>query len=318
MHGDPGPEFGLFFLSGGEAGKSGYELLFEAATFADANGFDSVWIPERHFKGFGAVYPNPSVVAAALAARTGQIQIRAGGLLLPLHSPIRVAEEWAMVDRLSGGRVGLAFAAGSRVEDFALRPENYAGRDVVLFRYAEMVERLWRGDSVILPGPQGHPVEVATQPRPLRRELPVWIQTSGHERFYLEAAQAGVAILVHAEREEREALARRIKLYRDAFGDWGHPGEPRVSLVVPTWITRDEVPPELLCVQHGLGELALIGNLDRCIDQAHALLELGVDELACLVDFGLPTERVLEGLPNLDRVRRAVQASEAPPLRASA
>ena len=94
--------FSLFYFAAGEdAAADGYRLLLEGARFADRNGFEAVWTPERHFHAFGGLYPNPSVTGAALAAITENVGIRAGSVVLPLHSPIRVAEEWAVVDNLS-------------------------------------------------------------------------------------------------------------------------------------------------------------------------------------------------------------------------
>src|SRR6185312_5121833 len=83
-----------------------YRLLLDGARFADARGFDSIWLPERHFHPFGGIFPNPSVLAAAVAVATKRLAIRAGSVVLPLHHPLRVAEEWAVVDQLSRGRVG--------------------------------------------------------------------------------------------------------------------------------------------------------------------------------------------------------------------
>ena len=80
--------------------------------FADEHGFHAIWLPERHFNQFGGLFPNPSVIGAALAMVTRNIQIRSGSIVAPLHHPVRIAEEWAVVDQLSGGRVGLSFASG--------------------------------------------------------------------------------------------------------------------------------------------------------------------------------------------------------------
>jgi natural product biosynthesis luciferase-like monooxygenase protein len=98
--------------------------LLEGARFADQNGFVAVYTPERHFHAFGGPYPNPSVSGAAVAAVTKNISVRAGSCVLPLHHPARVAEEWAMIDNLTAGRVGLAIASGWQPDDFVLRPEN--------------------------------------------------------------------------------------------------------------------------------------------------------------------------------------------------
>ncbi len=105
-------DFGImFFSSAGRKGRAGniYGLLLDAARFADERGFSCVWTPERHFHEFGGLFANPSVTSAALAVATRHLQIRAGSLISPLHNPVRIAEEWAMVDNLSGGRVAVSF-----------------------------------------------------------------------------------------------------------------------------------------------------------------------------------------------------------------
>jgi glutamate-1-semialdehyde-2,1-aminomutase len=107
-------QFSLFYFGkyDSEFVPDKYNLLFEGAKFADENGFAALWMPERHFHAFGGFSPNPSVISAALAKVTQRIQLRAGSVVLPLHHPIRVAEEWSIVDNLSKGRVGISFASG--------------------------------------------------------------------------------------------------------------------------------------------------------------------------------------------------------------
>src|SRR5436853_5458539 len=117
-----GIEFSLYFFSddGAKTTQDKYRLLLESAKFADAQGFCAVWTPERHFQDFGGLFPNPSVLAAALSMITKRIQIRAGSVVAPLHHPIRIAEEWSVVDNLSDGRVELSFASGYHPGDFML------------------------------------------------------------------------------------------------------------------------------------------------------------------------------------------------------
>ena len=86
------------------AGAGAHELILEWARIADRAGLASLWLPERHFQPLAGLSPNPSVLAAALARETERIALRAGSVVLPLHHPVRVVEEWALVDNLSGGR----------------------------------------------------------------------------------------------------------------------------------------------------------------------------------------------------------------------
>src|SRR5437016_13039871 len=140
--------------------------LLEGAKFADRHGFAAVWTPERHFHEFGGLYPNPSVTSAAIAMVTKTIQIRSGSVVAPLHTPIRIAEEWSVVDNLSNGPVAISFASGRMPEDVVREPDNYATRKDVMLRSIETVRKLWRGEAIALPSPLGRGVQVRMLPPP--------------------------------------------------------------------------------------------------------------------------------------------------------
>jgi natural product biosynthesis luciferase-like monooxygenase protein len=139
----PDVELSLFFFGGDSHHPDGYRLLLEAGRRADANGFTAAWVPERHFTRFGGLYGSASVSAAALAATTTRLAIRAGSVVVPLHHPLRVAEEWAMIDNISNGRVGIAAATGWHVNDFVLSPDAYANRRDAVFEKLTLIQRLW-------------------------------------------------------------------------------------------------------------------------------------------------------------------------------
>ena len=123
-------DFGImFFSSSSQANdKRKYGLLIDAARYADEQGFTAIWTPERHFHEFGGLFPNPSLTSAALAMVTNNLQIRAGSLISPLHHPVRIAEDWSVIDNLSGGRVAISFGSGWNINDFIFFPERYATR----------------------------------------------------------------------------------------------------------------------------------------------------------------------------------------------
>src|SRR5205807_362890 len=105
-----------------------YRTLIEAARFADTHDFAAIWLPERHFTFMGSLYPNPAVLHAALARETKRLRLRAGSVVLPLHDPIRVAEEWAVVDNLSAGRAGahlLTHLFDQDVDELAVKIKLY-------------------------------------------------------------------------------------------------------------------------------------------------------------------------------------------------
>jgi alkanesulfonate monooxygenase SsuD/methylene tetrahydromethanopterin reductase-like flavin-dependent oxidoreductase (luciferase family) len=78
---------------------------------------------------------------------TERIQLRAGSVVLPLHHPIRVAEEWALVDKLSKGRVGISFASGWHPNDFVFAPHSFGHHRELMFQEIETVPKLWRVNS---------------------------------------------------------------------------------------------------------------------------------------------------------------------------
>ena len=235
-------DFSLFYFASGEGAESSekYRLLLEGARFADRHGFVAVWTPERHFHAFGGLYPNPAVTGAALASVTERVRIRAGSVVLPLHHPIRVAEEWALVDNLSSGRVGIAFASGWQPNDFVLAPENFADAKAVMLRDVDVVRRLWRGEVLEFPGPKGDAVSVRTLPRPIQSELPVWITAAGNPDTWRVAGEIGAGVLTHLLGQSVEELGDKVETYRAARRSAGHEGDGHVVLMLHTFVGEDD------------------------------------------------------------------------------
>lgn len=345
-------DFSLFYFGNETEGADAdrYRLTLEGAKFADRNGFTAVWTPERHFHGFGGLYPNPSVMGAAIATVTEKIQIRAGSVVLPLHHPLRVAEEWAVVDNLSKGRVGISVASGWHDRDFTLAPTNFADRKEIMRGGIETVRRLWRGDAIEFTGGRGNPVAVKVFPRPVQKELPVWVTAAGNPDTFRLAGETGANVLTHFLGQEPEQLAAKIKLYREARRAAGHPGEGIVSVALHTFVGEDldEVRATVhdpLCrylresvellrdlsqalypgaevkklteeemqavVEYSFNRYfavcGLLGTADTCRKTLQKLAEIGVDDVACLIDFGVPTEAALKSLELLNRVREEWQ-----------
>ncbi|GAA3143539.1 LLM class flavin-dependent oxidoreductase [Streptomyces rectiviolaceus] len=347
-------DFSLFYFGNDSTapgdGGSRYDLVLDGARFADEHDFTAVWTPERHFHPFGGLYPNPAVTGAAIAAATRRVAVRAGSVVAPLHHPLRIAEEWSVVDNISGGRVGLAFASGWHATDFALRPESYENRREVLLDTVRQVRGLWRGEEAEVVDGTGRTQRVRSYPRAVQRELPVWITSAGGIETFRNAGTLGAGVLTHLLGQDIDELATKITAYReavaarpDADGWRGH-----VVVMVHTYLHDDEDTARDL-VQEPLRDYLrtsvglLLGSgahtgarrldpaklrekdLDFLVDRAfdryyddggllgtvpkaarvvERLKGLGVDEIACLIDFGLPTKVVLDGLPLLDALKK--------------
>lgn len=354
-------EFSIYYWGNDDLpGPAKYELLLEGARFADQNGFVAVWTPERHFHAFGGPYPNPSVTGAAAAAITKNIGVRAGSIVAPLHHPARIAEEWAIIDNLTNGRAGLAFASGWQPDDFVLRPENTppANRQA-LFESLDQVRRLWRGEAVEFPRKDGMPFAVKTQPRPVSKDVEAWVTTAGNPETWREAGKMGAHVLTHLLGQSIAEVAGKVKLYRAALAEAGHdPSKFKVTLMLHTFLATDreaarEVAREPmktylrsaagLIKQYAwafpafkkpqgvanpmdidLGSLAadeleaildfaflryfdesgLFGTVEDAVKRVEELKAIDIDEVACLIDYGIPTQVVLDGLKLVAEVLR--------------
>ncbi|MGB7925178.1 MAG: MupA/Atu3671 family FMN-dependent luciferase-like monooxygenase [Pyrinomonadaceae bacterium] len=341
-------EFSLFFFSTDELKTTDnkYRLLIESAKFADAHGFTAVWTPERHFHAFGGLYPSPAVTSTALAMVTERTQIRAGSVVLPLQNPVRVAEEWAVIDNLSNGRVGVSFASGWHSNDFVLSPDNYAKRRNIMYDGIETVQRLWRGETIKLPNGAGHDIEVRIFPRPIQPRLPIWI-TANSTQTFVKAGEMGAHVLTSLLSQDVETLAENIKLYRGALARHGHQtAHGQVALMLHTYIGDDldtvkakakaEYSVYLrtnleLQANHGKGlgidvdmqeytegdietiisnkfehlfkTDGLIGTPETCLAMVERLKAIGVDEVACLIDFVLDIDALLDGLKYIELLK---------------
>ena len=235
-------KFGLMFFAASEdsLGADKYRLVVESARFADQAGFSSVWVPERHFTGFGGLYPNPAVLHAALAMCTSAIRLNAGSVVAPLHHPLRIAEEWSVVDNLSNGRVGLSFASGWNPNDFVFFPERYANRHEHVMETMREVQALWRGAAFTGRNGAGQPCSVQIFPRPVQRELPVWATVAGNPKNFERAGASGANLLTHLLDQDEDVLASRIALYRAARAAAGFdPSTGDVSLMIHTLVGAD-------------------------------------------------------------------------------
>lgn len=217
-----------------------YGLIMEAAEFADQHGFHALWFPERHFNFFGSLFPNPSVLAAALAARTERIRLQAGSVVLPLHHSARVAEEWSVVDNISGGRAGLCFASGWHAKDFALAPQHYGRHREVMYEQLEEVRTLWSGASLPTTAGDGSPVDIQLHPRPVQPELPMYVAVVSNPDSYRKAAEKGLGVVTNLMTQTVEDLAENIALYRRTRAEHGlDPAGGRVVVLVHTYLGED-------------------------------------------------------------------------------
>ncbi|MER5641439.1 MupA/Atu3671 family FMN-dependent luciferase-like monooxygenase [Kitasatospora sp. NPDC002227] len=282
-----------------------------------------------------------------------RVGIRAGSVVAPLHHPVRIAEEWSVVDNISRGRVGLSFASGWHPVDFSLRPEAFQDRKRIMAETVEQVRELWRGQPVTVVDGVGRSAEVQSFPPPVQAELPVWVTSAGGVETFRAAGQLKAGLLTHLLGQDLDELAEKITEYRKAVAEATDGGSGHVVLMLHTLIGEDtaevrETVREPMCdylrssfhliaksmpdipadfdlesldpedvdflVGRSFERYFETGGLFGTVAEGRAMVErlreIGVDEIACLIDFGLPAERVLAGLDHLGRLRELAQGQE--------
>ncbi|EOY4514635.1 MupA/Atu3671 family FMN-dependent luciferase-like monooxygenase [Vibrio vulnificus] len=343
-------DFSLFFFSasGEECSSNKYDMLLQCAELADRGGIKAIWLPERHFTHFGGLYPNPSVLAAAVAMKTRNIELRAGSVVVPLHNPIRIVEEWSVVDNLSNGRVSLGLASGWNKEDFALRPEAWHDRRQRVAEGMEQMQRLWQGEVIEVNGVDNEKEVVQTFPRPIQDKLNYWLTCSSEDGWKI-AGEKGCNVLCMLG-NSINLLAQNIENYRQARTAAGFdPNGGTVTVMLHTYIdddlvrakeevrqpmmqyltgyikqfdnlvneqTRDNVnenKQQLLdfAFERYFEQAALFGPKSKCKELIAELNRIGVNEIACLVDFGVPLENTLSSLTNLTELAAMYPSSNS-------
>ncbi|MEU1268506.1 MupA/Atu3671 family FMN-dependent luciferase-like monooxygenase [Streptomyces sp. NPDC005799] len=285
-------KFSLFFFSddSAELTEDQYGLVLEGARWADENGLWAVWTPERHFHRFGGLYPNPAVLSAALAVATRSVQLRAGSIIAPLHSPLRLAEDWAVVDNLSKGRVGVSFASGFHARDFTQSPESYADRRHLMYETLDAVRGLWRGDRVDFIDGEGNPFSAELYPRPLQPNLPTWITASESASTFEAAGACGANVLTGLLGLTLDELSQRIAVYKEARRRQGlDPEAGEISLMLHTFVVEESEVNDLESIVRDPFCRYLASHVELIRNQA-AKLSLDFDRLgqadeAALVEF---------------------------------
>ena len=194
----------------------------------------------------------------------------------------------------------------------------------------------------MIPGPDGREVPVHTLPRPIQKELPVWVTTAGSTETWQRAGSIGANVLAALVGYSPEDLRDQIAGYRRARAEAGHdPARGRVSLVAHTYVGTDEAAvknavrepfrrylessadlwqvgdarlkdlsprkkSDMLefAFERYYQQTALMGSLESCAKMVRAVAEIGVNEIASLIDFGLPFQTIMDGMTHLDALRR--------------
>ncbi|HEV2546510.1 MAG TPA: LLM class flavin-dependent oxidoreductase [Stellaceae bacterium] len=169
--------------------------ILDEAIYAEAVGLHSAWIGEHHFSTLG-VLSCPDLVLAQVAARTKRIRLAPAVTVLPLHHPIRVAEQWATLDLLSGGRVDFAAGRGYDRREYKPFAVSFEDNQSIFEEGMALVRRLWSSDERLSHhGKHYHFDDVAITPKPVQRPIPMYVASFSQPSIEL-AGRLGSGLIV--------------------------------------------------------------------------------------------------------------------------
>ena len=199
--------------------------IIDEAVYAEEVGLHSAWIGEHHFSTLG-VLSCPDLALAVVAARTRQIRLAPAVTVLPLHHPIRVAEQWASLDLLSGGRVDFAAGRGYDRREYQPFGVSFDDNQAIFEEGMEVVRRLWAAEAPISHHGRHYRFDdVAITPRPVQQPIPSYVASFSQPSIEL-AARLGCNLIVapFAAAMTYGGLKQVNDLYRETCAR--HGGEP--------------------------------------------------------------------------------------------
>ena len=233
-------KFGQLHLFEHPADRTAKEIIDEQMDIvvkAEEFDFDSVWLAEHHFREYGYC-STPAVMLAAIAARTKRIRLGTGVVVLPLNHPVRVAEDYAVLDHLSNGRVDLGVGRGYQPHEFqGFRVDQSRSRE--MFRESvEIIQKAWTEDTFNYDGEFYQCEELSVRPKPLQQpHPPMYMASLSPETFELCGRYGFNLLCSPVFGFDVNTGANQIQQYREALTKHGrNPADYQVAALTMTYV----------------------------------------------------------------------------------
>jgi natural product biosynthesis luciferase-like monooxygenase protein len=272
---------------------------------AEALGFDSVWVNEHHFHRYGGMMPALPTMLAAISQRTGRVRLGTSVVVLPLHNPLQMAEQLAMVDLLSGGRLDFGIGRGFVAHDYEVLGVAYSDAQDRLIESLEVIRQAWSGRAFSHHGRYHEFTDLEVWPTPEQRpHPPIWVACSNTPRNFEWVGAQGYNLLTIGYVRPIAALADLTRLYRDARAAAGH-SPAAIATHYHTVVAEDRAEARRIA-EAGLREHVRLNRESRSLAKFEASPASEPLSIEQLVDEG----RLIAGDPD-DCARLLRQASEA-------
>ena len=235
--------FGMFMEFGFRDGGSeaaAFREGFDLVDAAEAWGLDSAWLSEFHFSPDRSVLSSPIVVAGALAARTQRLRIGLAVYVLPLNNPLRIAEEAATVDQISGGRLEFGIGRSGFVRAYNSYNIDYDESQARFEEALQILRRAWSGEKFSYHGRFYKVTGALVVPQPVQKPHPPMRMAATSPGTFKTVAEQGLPLFVGLRGDGLSALVENINVYRETWRSAGHGGQGSVHLRVPVYAAATE------------------------------------------------------------------------------
>ncbi|WP_026961418.1 LLM class flavin-dependent oxidoreductase [Alicyclobacillus herbarius] len=326
-------KFGLFTLTDnppayGDERKDSNQMLLdlvEQAVYAEELGFHSVWVPEHHFSVLG-VLPSPSMLLSHIAAKTKKIQLAPAVVLLPASHPLRMAEEYALLDLLSNGRAIFAAGRGYDKREYDAFGIDFNASREIFFEGLDIIKLAWSQKTFSYQGKHFQIPQVSITPRPVQDPYPP-IYVASFSRPSLEkAAEMGENVIFapFAASMVFGSISNAVDAFKSASSQHGFVNKSvRCSYFLNVTETKEETErtkQRMLKYFHGLipafpsdptkappniryfvdivdrlnrlttedlsEQTIIVGDAEYCVEALKKVEAAGVEEVILYFDFG--------------------------------
>jgi natural product biosynthesis luciferase-like monooxygenase protein len=302
-----------------------YQNLLIETDRAEALGFHSVWFAEHHFHNYGGHIPSVPVLGTAVAQRTKHIRIGSGITLIPLQDPIRVAEEYALLDCLSGGRLEFGIGRGFQRLEYDAFERNMADSRTLFEEAHDIIIKAWTEEKFSYQGKFRTVRNLQVLPKPVQKLPPLYVACIFTEESFQWTGRMGYNLMVVPYASpDPTFLASKIQLFRDTRKAHGYKADPEVLAVYhfycgETAAKAKEEPREAMLryvnavadsnqesaysdqykMYQGLKQAfkafdynylypnrVIFGDPDQCAERIKEILATGVTNVSLLANFG--------------------------------
>jgi probable LLM family oxidoreductase len=247
-------------LASGVSPEQRMRELLEEAVLADELGLDLFSVGEHHRPDF--LVSAPAVALAAIAARTERIRLSSAVSVLSSDDPVRVFQQFAEVDLISGGRAEIMAGRGSFIESFPLFGYDLDDYDELFAEKLDLLLRLRAAGPVTWSGKHRAPLnDVVVWPRPVQDALPIWVAVGGTPESVIRAGTLGLPLTLAIIGGQPERFVPLVQLYRRAFEAAGHdPAQAKLAINTHAFVGRTAAEADSAFAQSYLAMMNRIGR----------------------------------------------------------